>query len=231
MGRALAAFAVVALFGCGHVSSIAEDASGDSDADGGAGTDTDVDADADADTDSDTDGDTDSDSDSDTDVDACSASGTWYDWETGLCWQNPPSVDSFNWNNAATYCNDLSLGGYDDWRLPMIQELISLLRGCVGGTATGDLSTSDCGVSDPDCLEDACCDGACDSCDALGGPDDDPAGCYWDPALAGNCWGYWSSSSYATNVSYAWGVSFNGGYVDFDDKSLAGYARCVRSGP
>jgi hypothetical protein len=216
MGRVLTALVVLVVCGCWHVSPLAEDASGDSDGD--------------TDTDSDTDVDTDTDSDTDTDVDACSASGTWYDWETGLCWQNPSSVDSFNWNNAATYCNNLSLGGYDDWRLPKIQELISLLRGCVNGVSTGDLSTSECGVSDPDCLGDACCDAACNYCDELAGPDDDPDGCYWVPELEGPCTLYWSSS-YTNYVSYAWFVFFNAGMVYSFDKSYTYCARCVRGGP
>jgi hypothetical protein len=216
MSRAPAAFAVVALFGCGHVSSITEDASGDSDSD--------------SDTDSDTG--TDTDTDTDTDADACSASGTWYDWETGLCWQNPPSDDEVTWADAVSYCDGLSLGSHDDWRLPKIQELISLLRGCVNGTATGDLSTSDCGVTDPVCLGDECWDyPTCSSCGLLAGPDDDPNGCYWDPALAGTCFWYWSSSSHASDVSDAWAVGFAGGDVGNGAKSGTFYYRCVRGGP
>jgi len=56
---------------------------------------------------------------------------------TGLMWQDNPDVASVKkpWivvlskpydtsgNTATTYCTDLTLGGYDDWRLPTIEEL------------------------------------------------------------------------------------------------------------
>jgi hypothetical protein len=192
---------------------------------GDASTDTDTDTDTETDTETETDGGVASDM---TDCD-----GGKLDPLTNLCWQNPPSTDEFTWNEAVTYCDGLSLAGHDDWRLPMIQELISLLRGCVGGTETSDLSTSTCGVTDPDCLVyDACWDSACSDCEwLLGGPDDDPVGCYWDPTLAGECNSYWSSSSLAYSAYDMWIVVFDFGYVVNNDKSHATYARCVRGGP
>jgi hypothetical protein len=138
---------------------------------------------------------------------------------TNLCWENPPSTGGFNWNEALTYCDDLTVGGHDDWRLPMIQELISLLRGCVSGTTTGDLSRSQCGVIEPGCLDyDECWDARCGYCEYEGGSDDESDGCYWDPALAGICGDYWSSSSGADNWLYGWDVRFGYGYVGGDDK-------------
>jgi hypothetical protein len=41
---------------------------------------------------------------------------------------------------------------------------------------------------------------------------------------------FWSSSSYANNVSCAWLVYFHTGNVLFDDKSKTGFVRCVRGG-
>jgi formylglycine-generating enzyme required for sulfatase activity len=41
---------------------------------------------------------------------------------------------------------------------------------------------------------------------------------------------FWSSSSYAYNLSYAWVVDFYLGYVSNNDKTYGSYARCVRSG-
>lgn len=47
---------------------------------------------------------------------------------TGLTWAENANLDGAkNWNDAVDYCNGLSLGGYDDWRLPNRFELESLL--------------------------------------------------------------------------------------------------------
>ncbi|MDP2990282.1 MAG: DUF1566 domain-containing protein, partial [Kiritimatiellota bacterium] len=52
---------------------------------------------------------------------------------TGLMWARDRAnacglaVAATNWNTAVTSCNDLVYGGYDDWRLPNLQELQSLL--------------------------------------------------------------------------------------------------------
>jgi hypothetical protein len=207
---------------------------------GGGDTGTDADSDSDSDTDTDTDGDVDSDSDSDSDSDtgtdadagtvSCTESGNWYDSSTGLCWQNPSPPETYNLSGASSYCANLSLGGHDDWRLPFIQELISLLRGCVDGTATGDLSVSECPVTDPECLTSDCDQTGCEMCDVLEGPDDDPAGCFWVPELAGDCYAYWSSSAYGS-TSWMWVVYFNGGYAvggEGPDTNID-FVRCVRN--
>jgi len=39
---------------------------------------------------------------------------------------------------------------------------------------------------------------------------------------------FWTSSSYAPNSDYAWGVDFSGGYVYNVDKNGDHYVRCVR---
>ena len=52
------------------------------------------------------------------------------DSTTGLMWQNKASDSEeydLDWENAKQYCNDLVLAGYDDWRLPDIKELISII--------------------------------------------------------------------------------------------------------
>ena len=152
------------------------------------------------------------------------------DPETDLCWQDPPASDSMDWYDAVTYCDELSLEGKGGWRLPMIQELVSLMRGCVDGTATGDLSTSECQVSDPDCLDWDCTDSGCEWCDASDGPDQNSEGCYWDPGLEGECSevAYWSSSLSAEDVSYVWYFFFDWGGLSYHDKSNLHEVRCVR---
>ena len=50
-----------------------------------------------------------------------------YDSKTELTWQSSASSQKFNWSDAQNYCNNLSYGGQNDWRLPNIYELKSLL--------------------------------------------------------------------------------------------------------
>jgi hypothetical protein len=52
--------------------------------------------------------------------------GTVSDLTTGLTWQQD-SVQGIPWKDALAYCRDLNLGGYSDWRLPDVNELISLV--------------------------------------------------------------------------------------------------------
>jgi hypothetical protein len=51
---------------------------------------------------------------------------TWIDPETGLEWQIE-SPGQMNWYQARTYADSLSLSGREDWRLPTLKELESLL--------------------------------------------------------------------------------------------------------
>ncbi len=46
---------------------------------------------------------------------------------TGLIWQDNESL-SKDWNNANEYCNNLTLGDYNDWRLPSRVELNSIVN-------------------------------------------------------------------------------------------------------
>jgi hypothetical protein len=77
---------------------------------------------------------------------------------TKLEWMNPPGTSDVA--GALAYCDALVLGGHDDWRLPTIDELRSLIRGCAN-TVTG----GPCGASDT-CRSGDRCYGGCTRCDA-----------------------------------------------------------------
>ena len=51
------------------------------------------------------------------------------DKSTDLAWQDNEDVKTVtkNWEDAKTYCSDLPLGGYDDWYLPSIDELKTIV--------------------------------------------------------------------------------------------------------
>jgi hypothetical protein len=45
-----------------------------------------------------------------------------------LTWEDQTSIAQRNYSNAVSYCNDLTLDGYTDWRLPTIHELKTLVN-------------------------------------------------------------------------------------------------------
>jgi len=49
------------------------------------------------------------------------------DQATGLTWMKNDTATSIGWADALAYCETLSLGGADDWRLPNIKELHSIV--------------------------------------------------------------------------------------------------------
>ena len=54
------------------------------------------------------------------------SNGTVTDNVTDLVWAQDVSEASMTWEEAIEYCENLELGGYDDWRLPTVKELWSL---------------------------------------------------------------------------------------------------------
>jgi uncharacterized protein YjdB len=73
--------------------------------------------------------------------------GTVIDYTTGLMWQKCSAgqnaldcngtASKDLWENAITYCEGLMLGGHDDWRLPNVKELESLLYGTASPSIHG----------------------------------------------------------------------------------------------
>lgn len=53
--------------------------------------------------------------------------GTISDLATGLMWQMSDDGQTRNWSDALDYAENLTLAGYDDWRLPNAKELHSLV--------------------------------------------------------------------------------------------------------
>jgi len=112
---------------------------------------------------------------------------------TGLEWQDDETVQR-KWENngkfpAVTYCNMSTLGDQRDWRVPSIDELLTL---------------SDASHYNPSVTE----------------------GIFSHISSSD----YWSSATYAGNISSAWGMSFDLGYSTSYYKTNDNYVRCVRGG-
>jgi len=161
---------------------------------------------------------------------------------SGLTWKKIPGEDDdgLTWSDAETYCDSTSWDGLTGWRLPSIDELRSLVRGCrdtedagACGVRVGCLSES--------CLEAACIavpdycrDNSCKGCGLLQGPGF--RGCYWPDELTGSCGAskepnvYWSSSAVSSGSGGHWTIDFARGSVEpgpLDEASRA-FTRCVR---
>lgn len=146
--------------------------------------------------------------------------GEWTDSNTGYTWLYTPPSDVMTWQDASDYCDNLTFYDHDDWHLPTISELRSLIRGCSNTQKGGS-----CGVTDS-CLSDTCWSNHCDGCSNGGGPAE---GCYWPYEMQGTCDFYWSSS-YTNSNENAWGVYFGTGHVDYVGKFNKRYVRCMRPG-
>ncbi|XXY54628.1 DUF1566 domain-containing protein [Sorangium sp. So ce269] len=49
------------------------------------------------------------------------------DGSTGLVWQRHASTTRFTWSDALEHCEELTLAGKEDWRLPSAKELLSIV--------------------------------------------------------------------------------------------------------
>jgi hypothetical protein len=163
-----------------------------------------------------------------------SISQVWYDSASNLSWEITPwEYMTRGWQFADDYCNGLTLCGHDDWRLPTISELRSLIRGCTD-TQTGGF----CGVTDS-CISglwsDSCFTYECAVCSKGQGPS--AGGCYWPTQIEGDCDSYWSASprldadNTVINYKYMWRVNFYNGAVGYFNAPGSDRVRCVRGGP
>ena len=141
--------------------------------------------------------------------------GTITDNRTGLMWEKLSNDGSIHdrdalmaWGNAFTKIQSLNtanFAGHDDWRLPNVIELTTLVNYGTQIPAISAAFASDC---PQDCTVLTC------SC--IGSQ---------DPI------GYWTSTTYenGSNGSGAWAILFAGGFNGAVDKSFSAYVRAVRN--
>ena len=125
--------------------------------------------------------------------------------EWGLQMQRCDDNVKYNWTDAQAYCENLSLSGHTDWRLPTVDELTSL-RVCSTGVYVDS--------SDPQYSR----------CN------DDSSSPTIDPSFQCHESYYWTAINYNGNEDYAWGVHFGSGEVQRISKNWGTYTRCVRGG-
>ena len=138
------------------------------------------------------------------------------DSEYELVW-SAKSSDEMNWDDAGSYCENLTEGGYDDWRLPTIDELRTVIQNCPGSQIGGA-----CAISDPDHLSNSDFSNDC-YCDSMGSNNG-----YYSRLGDDDLVSLWSSSTTSGNTDRAWRVGFDDAYVYGYNKSGNNYVRCVR---
>ena len=157
----------------------------------------------------------------------------WTDPATGYIWQaalpahptNPGAYEHavFPWSAAVDFCADLQLGGRDDWRLPSIDELRSIIFDCANTVTGGPCGVTDSCVSEPNCLNTEC--EGCLSCSGI------EQSCIKEQLFPGKChsFAFWSATEVQDPlyVPGAWAVLFQVGEVGLAGKDDDNYARCV----
>ena len=158
------------------------------------------------------------------------AGSTMLDPVTGLRWENDrPYDDTMRYWQAKDHCTSLGAG----WRIPSVDEVRSLIRGCPS-TQTGGACkvTVSCPNRDSGgCYSASACDGPCGYMDGPGA-----SGCYWDAQLVQGCMWYWSSTPIPDRPGYAWAVNYAIGMLKEALPGTSGdmfgtrlHVRCVRS--
>ena len=62
--------------------------------------------------------------------------GTVTDTKTDLMWAQTDNMGHINWHDARLYCENFILRGYDNWRMPTIEELQTLFDDSLKGYET-----------------------------------------------------------------------------------------------
>jgi len=149
------------------------------------------------------------------------------DSASGLIWSKKTG-STVTWNDAVSYCDNLTECGYSDWKLPNIDELRTLL--------IADRVSNNCRVSEENyCLSLSSC-WSCSTCTQAGTPANSGTTCTsWGSAYSdgryskfGDSEYFWSASSISDYSDSAWNVDFSNATVYNTNKSYGAYVRCVR---
>jgi len=127
----------------------------------------------------------------------------------GLMWQKETVKKEMNWNDAMEYAKNLRLGGYDNWRLPTIEEFRKIIHSC------GGIEIS---ISDKDWV----------TITNKNNTNKSYQSCYKSKRfISGD---YWSGSMDTHNYYVAWLIGFNNGGSHNSNMIYTCSVRCVRAG-
>jgi hypothetical protein len=128
----------------------------------------------------------------------------WTDPTSSVTWLPSAPGEVLPFDKAARHCDSVKAGGHDDWRLPTVDEIRSLIRDCPGTVSGGACTVTDA-CAGGDCFGDACF-----GCEFIKGR---ARGCYWPDALGKECDWVWSGTQVTGRPGFAWFVDFPYGFV------------------
>ncbi len=138
----------------------------------------------------------------------------WEDRGSGMMWS--AESNAMVWQDAVDYCDNLTEGGFSDWRLPSINEARTLIKNCWETMAGGR-----CGVTDS-CLSSDCLDYSCGLCDPQADGYYSKIDEHTDSSL------FWSASEVSGSAVRAWGIELYTAGVAAKVKNEYGVTRCAR---
>lgn len=138
----------------------------------------------------------------------------WEDPESGLFWSM--ESNAMIWQAAVDYCDNLTEGGFSDWRLPSINEARTLIKNCRETMVDGKCSVTD------NCLSSDCLDYSCDLCEQKADGYYSKIDERTDSRL------FWSASEVSGSAVSAWGIELYTASVAAKVKNEYGVTRCAR---
>ena len=162
-----------------------------------------------------------------------------------LEWENPPGfhgrkitsrgktkqTNEATWDEAQRYCAELERDGHKDWRLPTIDELRTLVRGCPPTAPEGACRVREGCLSKGECYDIGLCRNAlAEGWPCKGGEGPSVDGYYLHSQLetqpAKSL--YWSSSVIIDAPDHRWGLYYYYGTINDLSISMRHSVRCVR---
>lgn len=145
------------------------------------------------------------------------------DTTSGLMWQMN-DTGYFLWEAAIDHCDSLVWAGYQDWSLPTLDQMRTLIRGCPDTQSGGA-----CQVSDS-CVEWDCYDGDVCACEFATGPG--PGGRYWPAVMKGEGNSTWTATMGPGGdwgEDWPWTINFADANIHKGFQTPEGnHLRCVR---
>jgi len=158
--------------------------------------------------------------------------GTVTDTKTGWIWEKSfQQVTTLP--EALKACSDSRTAGKNDWRVPTIDELRSLILGCPASAPTGACPVHALTT----CTDETCRNASCDGCGNGQGPVTNPlkpaSHCYMDASFDWYCNLFWSGTQVKAKVTgdkRSWYVTFYDARIDVPPTmpTSSSGLRCVR---